>query len=176
MTSDKQKASNRANAAKSTGPRSAAGKKKSSQNALVHGLTSQKSLLPNEKAEEYAQFELAIRSHFGDGSAIRLALVDIVVSYLWRIRRIPNIEVALFAWVRHLEARTHDFVASDRIIVSAFDKIWPDAETKLTLEIGRMFETFFSSDYMNKFQRYEAGLQRDLRYALRELRELEDDH
>ena len=57
MTSDKQKASNRANAAKSTGPRSAAGKKKSSQNALVHGLTSQKSLLPNEKAEEYAQFE-----------------------------------------------------------------------------------------------------------------------
>jgi hypothetical protein len=39
MTTEKQIAANRANAAKSTGPRSAAGKKRVSRNAFSHGLT-----------------------------------------------------------------------------------------------------------------------------------------
>ena len=38
MTSDRQRAANRANAAKSTGPRTKAGKAKASQNARWHGL------------------------------------------------------------------------------------------------------------------------------------------
>ena len=38
MTTDRQRAANRANAAKSTGPRSKAGKAKASQNARWHGL------------------------------------------------------------------------------------------------------------------------------------------
>jgi hypothetical protein len=38
MTSERQRAANRANAAKSTGPRTKAGKAKASQNARWHGL------------------------------------------------------------------------------------------------------------------------------------------
>ena len=41
MTSDKQREANRRNAQRSTGPRSAAGKRRSSQNALRHGLSAQ---------------------------------------------------------------------------------------------------------------------------------------
>jgi hypothetical protein len=40
LASEKQIAANRANAKKSTGPKTAAGKLKSSQNAYFHGLTS----------------------------------------------------------------------------------------------------------------------------------------
>ena len=39
MASERQLAANRANAQKSSGPRSAAGKKRASRNALTHGLT-----------------------------------------------------------------------------------------------------------------------------------------
>src|SRR3974390_2049036 len=39
MASEKQKAANRLNAAKSTGPRSASGKKRASYNAFRHGLS-----------------------------------------------------------------------------------------------------------------------------------------
>ena len=38
MTSERQRAANRANAAKSTGPRTEPGKAKASQNACSHGL------------------------------------------------------------------------------------------------------------------------------------------
>ena len=38
MTSERQRAANRANAAKSTGPRTKAGRAKASQNAWRHGL------------------------------------------------------------------------------------------------------------------------------------------
>lgn len=41
MASDRQRAANRRNAQRSTGPRSAAGKRRSSQNALRHGLAAQ---------------------------------------------------------------------------------------------------------------------------------------
>ena len=50
MASDKQIAANRANARKSTGPRTAAGKLKSSQNAFRHGLSAPLRLDPAASA------------------------------------------------------------------------------------------------------------------------------
>jgi hypothetical protein len=44
---------NRANATLSTGPRTAAGKQRSSQNALTHGLTSRSPVLPSEDPAAY---------------------------------------------------------------------------------------------------------------------------
>ncbi len=51
MASDKQIAANRANALKSTGPRSAAGRMKSSRNAYSHGLSLPITLDPQVRAE-----------------------------------------------------------------------------------------------------------------------------
>src|SRR5438045_3231911 len=50
--SDRKLAANRANAAKSTGPRTDAGKRASSLNAVAHGLTAHTALLPGEDAVE----------------------------------------------------------------------------------------------------------------------------
>jgi hypothetical protein len=48
---------NRLNARKSTGPRTEAGKKRSSQNAILHGLSAQQSSEPlSPEVEEFAQF------------------------------------------------------------------------------------------------------------------------
>jgi hypothetical protein len=53
MASDRQLIANRANAVKSKGPRSLAGKRRSSRNAMKHGLTADHTLLPGEDAEEF---------------------------------------------------------------------------------------------------------------------------
>lgn len=51
MTTDRRRAANRRNAAHSTGPRSAAGKTRSSKNSLRHGLASQLGRTAGQSAE-----------------------------------------------------------------------------------------------------------------------------
>ena len=55
LAPDRRVRSNRANAAVSTGPRTAAGKQRSSQNALTHGLTSRSPVLATEDPVAYQQ-------------------------------------------------------------------------------------------------------------------------
>jgi hypothetical protein len=57
VTNERQRAANRANAAKSTGPRTEAGKAKASQNALRHGLATALRSAPGavEEIERLAQ-------------------------------------------------------------------------------------------------------------------------
>jgi hypothetical protein len=59
MASERQIAANRRNAQKSTGPRSAAGRKSSSQNALRHGLNSRISSADFEKQIENLAHQIA---------------------------------------------------------------------------------------------------------------------
>ena len=55
-TSEKRLAANRANARRSTGPRTAAGKSKSARNAIVHGLTTRATLLHNDDLTAFSRF------------------------------------------------------------------------------------------------------------------------
>ena len=56
MTSLKQIEANRRNAENSTGPRSEAGKQRSSRNAVRHGLTAETVIEPLEDAKDYGAF------------------------------------------------------------------------------------------------------------------------
>ncbi|MCU0916183.1 MAG: hypothetical protein MUC88_16715, partial [Planctomycetes bacterium] len=57
MTSAAQIAANRANAQKSTGPRTPEGKAKISWNAVKHGLLAREGIIRGEDAEEYIDHE-----------------------------------------------------------------------------------------------------------------------
>ena len=69
MASERQLAANRANARKSTGPRSASGKKRASRNALKHGLTT-----PVSGAEFIREIE-ALAGQIADDPEDRLRMV-----------------------------------------------------------------------------------------------------
>jgi hypothetical protein len=60
MTTLKQIAANRRNAAKSTGPTTEEGKQRSRCNALRHGLTAETVICTLEHVEDYRAFEAAI--------------------------------------------------------------------------------------------------------------------
>jgi hypothetical protein len=92
-----QLAANRANAQLSTGPRTAAGLAKSSQNAVKSALTGRTVLLPTDDVQEYSTFLAGFQSDLQPLGQLETELVQIIVDCFWRLRRIQALEFALYA-------------------------------------------------------------------------------
>ena len=86
---------NRANAQHSTGPRSDAGKQRSSLNALAHGLTARTAVLPSEDPAAYQQHLSQFREEYRPATPTETQLVQELADTAWRINRIPLLEAAL---------------------------------------------------------------------------------
>ena len=91
-----QLAANQANAQLSTGPRTAAGLAKSSRNAVTSALTGRTVLLPTDDAAEYARFLAAFQHDLKPLGQMESELVQIVADCHWRLRRIQELEYALY--------------------------------------------------------------------------------
>jgi hypothetical protein len=109
MTSLRQIAANRRNAAKSTGPRTEEGKLRSRGNAVRHGLSAETVIGALEDVEDYKAFEAAVTADYDAQSAVERELVLRLASLLWRLRRATTIEAGLFEiQVEHLSEVTKD--------------------------------------------------------------------
>lgn len=97
MTSPAQIAANRRNAAKSSGPKTAAGKAVVARNALRHGLTTRQVVVPGEGLADFVRFHAEIRGVLNPTDAIEEELVERIVICAWRLRRMGCIEAALLA-------------------------------------------------------------------------------
>jgi hypothetical protein len=95
MASQRQLEANRANARRSTGPKSQRGKARSRRNALTHGLTATQILVPGEKPEQLDRLREGLHADFAPGSTIERELVDQLALLLLRRRRVPVVEAAL---------------------------------------------------------------------------------
>jgi hypothetical protein len=89
MATERQIAANRRNAKKSRGPKSASGKKRSSQNAFRHGLSSAISTIDFEK-----QIELLARQIAGDAESI-LELAKIAAEGHLQVQQVMQLEKAM---------------------------------------------------------------------------------
>ncbi len=97
MSTAAQIAANQKNAQLSAGPTSEAGKAKSSLNAVKSGLTGRTVLLPGEDAAEYQRHLSAFTGEFNPAGLRECELVQSIADTWWRLRRIPALEMALFA-------------------------------------------------------------------------------
>jgi hypothetical protein len=95
--SEAQFTANRANAQLSTGPISAAGKLKSSANALTTGLTGRTVLLPTDDAARYHAHLQSYEAHFQPATPEEQALVQSLADTSWRLARIPGLEMNIYA-------------------------------------------------------------------------------
>ena len=93
--SDKRAEANRLNAQKSTGPRTAEGKARSSMNAVKHGLAAQTALLPGEDPAELEALAQSLAAEFRPLGALGAILLQRVVSIAWKLRRVSSAEEAV---------------------------------------------------------------------------------
>ena len=95
---------NRANSRHSTGPRTAAGKHRSSLNALRHGLSSQTAVLPSEDPQTYQRHCQQFRAEYAPKTPTETHLVQELSDTAWRINRIPLLEADLLTHAADADA------------------------------------------------------------------------
>lgn len=110
QVSEKRLAANRANAQRSTGPRTPEGKAISRYNALKHGVLA-KAIIPDaladlESQEDFDQLLIALGAYFAPSGAMEELLVQQVAVAYWRLARLYRAEAGAIA--RHNDARASD--------------------------------------------------------------------
>ncbi len=95
MSSQRKINSARANGAKSHGPKTEAGRKASSQNAVTHGLYAKGVVLSNESREQYQEMLDAYQKQFHPEGPAEADLLEEMVAAKWRQRRLWAIETDL---------------------------------------------------------------------------------
>ena len=101
---------NKQNAQKSTGPTTDAGKARSSQNSLLHGMYAKAAMLPCEDREEYKNFLDKGVATLKPRDFIQNEIATLIVDNYWRMRRYRVMETNQLArlgkigsWVREGE-------------------------------------------------------------------------
>ena len=95
MATQRQILANRANAKKSTGPKTTSGKSLSLKNALRHGLTAEKIIVPGETAEEFEALRAELYREHCPETVSERELVDVIATLQWRLRRAAIFESSL---------------------------------------------------------------------------------
>ncbi len=89
--------SSRANGALSRGPQTSDGKRRSSQNAIRHGLLSECVVLPGESVDSFAELLAQHIERFDPVDGVEFGMIEEMASAYWRLRRSWAIENTLMA-------------------------------------------------------------------------------
>jgi len=92
--SDEKTNANRLNAVQSTGPRTEAGKRKSSRNALKSGFYARELVVKAEEQPEFEALRASLRRQFAPATAMQLISFDQVVCCGWRCKLALRVEAS----------------------------------------------------------------------------------
>jgi hypothetical protein len=167
--SPKKSATARANGAKSHGPATPAGRARSSQNALRHGLAVRDAALPTVSVvlddESPADFQRLLDSYldeFAPTSPIEVELVETMVSARWRLRRLANIETTLLG--NEMETTVDDI-----------HHFFADVDREPTVEdhLAYAFKLLAGGASLHLLNRYEGTIGRSYARAFKQLQQLQ---
>jgi len=188
-------AANRANALRSTGPKTAKGKAAIRLNALRHGLLARDVVLPEEDADAFEELRNQVRASLSPIGPIEEFLIDQIVNAMWRLRRLAQAEALLFHSRMHAvkgvrissEMRSYEKAALPGLLVTVITDETAHTEASEALRcatyerdrdevlLGRAIAADAKEgDAFAKLSRYERSLERSLLRALEELRKLQD--
>jgi hypothetical protein len=155
---DHRAAVNRANAQHSTGPRTEAGKQRSSLNALRHGLTGHVIVLPTE---DHAAYDTHSKRFFDDlqpQGALEQQLVQSLAETSWRLNRVAALETNLL---------TLGMIDQSAAINTAEPEVHAALATAASLRE--------QSRALSNLSMHEQRLSRQFERALHQLREIQSE-
>jgi hypothetical protein len=196
MVSQRKQIANRLNAAKSTGPRSAEGKRASALNRLKHGFYSADVVLPGEHRADYDALLDAFVAEHKPQTATQMLCVQRIASCTWKLRRLEasharaherqQAVIERAAWQRVREAEQVlakqgwgidlQHQPADRVrehMHSAAQRATTPAPPDATLAMSVRAP---AGGEFERLGRYEQRLQNMIHRALAELRKLREEH
>lgn len=161
---------NRLNAQKSSGPVTAEGKARSSQNAITHGLFCSDLLIGQETAEELAEVEEHVMDRMRPGDVVEMELTETYIRSFWKLRRLRGVEQLVY-------------LSEARSIQQKLDASYEQHPSEPEEERSEsphacmvMLRLMNREDQMlERLGRYEHRLQGTMHRCMRELRQLQKD-
>ena len=177
--SEKQLAANRANATKSTGPRTEAGRARSAQNALIHGFTASRfCIIRGEDPQELDNLKADFLHTYRPANHAERKAVERIALAQWSIERCYQLEAGLFT--SFADSGLHQSDLQE-------DFLHPDLTENFALAKGQGFAYILASGFhaqakreknFSLFLRYKSQVERDYRRAVEEwerVRKLRDE-
>jgi hypothetical protein len=164
--------SNRRNSQRSPGPKTAAGKKRVSMNAIKHGFFSKFLLVQHadgkESQREYDDFYADVRKHYQPADWLEELWVEKIAVWSWRLRRLIRCESGQIA--RALAGHCYEIHQS-----KAGDLAEPESASLSSPEMDAITDHLFlpEKEELEKLLRYEAMINRQLNHAIAELERLQ---
>jgi hypothetical protein len=155
--SEKQLAANRANAQRSTGPRTEEGKAKSALNGHRHGLTGAAFIRTEEDQEAFDRFAPKFIADLKPVGSVETSFAELIAQDHLRLRRAQAIEENTFALGHFNKA-------------AAFEATHPQVHDAMTQ--ARVFA--FNGPTFRNLSLYEQRLNRRMLSNMKALRELQD--
>jgi hypothetical protein len=159
------------------GPVTATGKAITRSNATKHGLLSE--VIPGHEVDAYTRHVELIRAHFQPRGYLEEILTERIANTLWRLARVARYEQATIkrSVDRHLRRESGtslpDLVAELNELAESSE---PEAEELIRFASAYLNEAVaiasLPADLIEKVPRYEAHLDRTLKRAVEQLREL----
>ncbi len=143
MATPAQIAANRANAQKSTGPRSVEGKSASRFNALKHGIDAASIVIPGEDPADYHSLAADYRDEFQPQSPSESFHVETMLRADWQKRRLQRVEADLYRTILAeapgaslaaallSDSPAAKLLARTQRQIAAFERTWHRANTEL---------------------------------------------
>ena len=121
IVSNNKVRANRANAKKSTGPKTLSGKEKVSGNAISHGLTAEKHVIIGESIEEFNALKESMFQVYKPDGVCEEEIFIKLIELLWRLRRVGLIETGIYGnEILEFDADSYKPKASNKITHSDF--------------------------------------------------------
>jgi hypothetical protein len=177
--SERKRLANQRNAQKSTGPRTIEGKKRSSQNAITHGLFTRDTVVEGEDKAEFKMLRRDFINVLKPQDYLELSFVDDIVNTRWKLIRYQRAEFERYVAaeadnIKTLRQTYIDQMGSPRLAEPVFEQ-----EKKEYLESGReraaMAMAVLLDQKWKRLERladYEQRMQRMISRSMRELQQL----
>ena len=174
MTTEAQVLANRANAQRSTGPRTKTGKAIVASNAIKHGLFAHQDVIAEEDPQQYGEHRQRLLGELSPASEMETILAGRIVSLTWRLKRAETLANELFDYLlaKELEHSIGRFF--DQVTEKDQEDMRRYVDTDPKYAVGRMIAKDYRGEKtLDRLGMHERRIEGSLYRTMHELRRLQ---